>query len=685
MSKKRQRRGRSAYVNTSQPQAAQQPARDPAARAKTLRRLRRGFALLATATLVLSTLLCGRQLAGSAARHVAARHIRDCDFGTAFAWLRRADRIATQDPSTELLRAACYRQLHDMHRHEIALQRARWLGAPSAALQNEMTLAQIQSGQWTVGQDNDIADLIDDGLSPHEVAGAFISGYLVQNNRQRAEALWRAWALDYPGHPNPVYFRGVLHAMAGDVLEAQRAFQEALQIDSHHQLAQIALAQQFEATNQPGKAVDIYARLADNLPENETVLLGLARSLRTLGKARAARAALAGIASTPQPLSALAVEMGQIETELGHYVSAREWFDKAAARDMRDHDTLRAAAIALAATGDPVVADQLEQWIIDDQAVTVRRHDLQERMAANPRDDAAADEYQRLLKSVSASVAANPYQSALAAAPQEPPSAGMQLYAEHCATCHGTQGDGDGRAARYLFPRPRNLRDEPLRLVSTRNGIPNDDDIRTVIRNGVPGTSMQPLPDLQPTELEPLVEVVKQMRREGIRSQFLELLQELDEPVDERELAAVIATRTTPGDAVVPPADFQSSAAIVAKGQELYVELTCISCHGENGSGTDAPPLSDDQGRVVFPRDLRHDIFKGGDDPPAIYTRIVAGMPGSPHPATVGVTADQVASLVAYCQSLGQQPKHTLTNHQRAVRATRRRALDFFPDLADGR
>jgi hypothetical protein len=51
-------------------------------------------------------------------------------------------------------------------------------------------------------------------------------------------------------------------------------------------------------------------------------------------------------------------------------------------------------------------------------------------------------------------------------------------------------------------------------------------------------------------------------------------------------------------------------------------------------------------------------------------------MPGSPHPANVGLSDEELISLVHYTISLGEVPKKDLTNHQRAIRATSRPAFE---------
>ena len=59
-------------------------------------------------------------------------------------------------------------------------------------------------------------------------------------------------------------------------------------------------------------------------------------------------------------------------------------------------------------------------------------------------------------------------------------SPGKALYQTHCAACHGDQGDGNGMAARFLYPRPRDFTAAEFRLVSTTNLLPTDDDMMPV-------------------------------------------------------------------------------------------------------------------------------------------------------------------------------------------------------------
>lgn len=68
---------------------------------------------------------------------------------------------------------------------------------------------------------------------------------------------------------------------------------------------------------------------------------------------------------------------------------------------------------------------------------------------------------------------------------------GAKLFSRHYAACHGAQGDGQGLASDYLFPRPRNIRKGRFRLVSTKNNVPTREDLQAVLLCGMPGSSMQ--------------------------------------------------------------------------------------------------------------------------------------------------------------------------------------------------
>src|SRR5687767_14550984 len=69
--------------------------------------------------------------------------------------------------------------------------------------------------------------------------------------------------------------------------------------------------------------------------------------------------------------------------------------------------------------------------------------------------------------------------------------AGKATYDKWCAGCHGATGAGDGPAAAYMLPRPRDFTKGVYQIRTTASGeLPTDGDIKRIIDDGMPGTAM---------------------------------------------------------------------------------------------------------------------------------------------------------------------------------------------------
>ena len=97
---------------------------------------------------------------------------------------------------------------------------------------------------------------------------------------------------------------------------------------------------------------------------------------------------------------------------------------------------------------------------------------------------------------------------------------GRQLYQQNCAACHGENGDGNGAAARFLYPKPRNFREGQFRLVTTANRVPSDKDLMHVLVRGMPGSAMFPMGHLVETERKELVAHVRRLIRAGLEDRL---------------------------------------------------------------------------------------------------------------------------------------------------------------------
>lgn len=265
---------------------------------------------------------------------------------------------------------------------------------------------------------------------------------------------------------------------------------------------------------------------------------------------------------------------------------------------------------------------------------------------------------------------------------------GVALFTQHCAACHGEKGDGQGIAARFLFPKPRDFRAGRFRLVSTNNGVPVPEDISAVIERGMPGSSMPPWSHLPREDRQLLVERVLALRRDGARDVELQLAAENEEELTEEEIDENIALVTTPGETVEVPELGAPSVEAVARGKELYLTKGCASCHGKEGRGDGQEKMVDAEGLPTAPRDLTLGIFKGNPDAASVYRRIAAGMPGTPMPSSQNLSDHDVGDLVHFVFSLSDEETRAATVMKRETltaqlmeNATVENDGDFWKDV----
>lgn len=256
-----------------------------------------------------------------------------------------------------------------------------------------------------------------------------------------------------------------------------------------------------------------------------------------------------------------------------------------------------------------------------------------------------------------------------------PSDLGPRLYARHCASCHGVTGDGLGTAATFLYPRPRDLRAGRFRLASTDNRVPTRDDLHAVLLRGMPGSAMPPWGHLTQDERDALVDEVLRLRRAGARDFYIQTLKQDEELTDEEiaaedvqlEIADYVERFTTPGESSVVPEIGPPTEESSVRGKEMYGKFGCVQCHGATGRGDGAAPMVDDEGYATRPRDFTLGIFKGSPDPASIYRRVAYGMPGTPMPASSGMTPEQMVDLSHYILAMSSDEQRQAAVLNRAT------------------
>jgi mono/diheme cytochrome c family protein len=257
--------------------------------------------------------------------------------------------------------------------------------------------------------------------------------------------------------------------------------------------------------------------------------------------------------------------------------------------------------------------------------------------------------------------AAEARRTAAAAAHPAAPD-GATLYTQHCAACHGARGDGVGATSPYLETPARRFGEERFRLASTANGVPTDDDLVAVVRNGIPGTAMPSFAHLSDGERKALAGHVLGLTRERL---FAKVFRKAEEEggADPAEVAEAVENMLRPGAPVEVPRPFAAATPeSITHGRQLYTQ-NCASCHGPEGRG-DGPQVKDlrnENGLPTRPRDLTRGVFKGGSDPARLYARIALGMPGTPMPASATLRPEEIADVINYIRSLSRQEPVTLS------------------------
>lgn len=207
---------------------------------------------------------------------------------------------------------------------------------------------------------------------------------------------------------------------------------------------------------------------------------------------------------------------------------------------------------------------------------------------------------------------------------------GRIIYAEECAICHGSAGDGDGIAAQMFQVKPRDFRRGVFKFRSTPTGaLPTDEDLVRAIRRGLPGSAMVPQDHLTDAEVWHIIAYIK-------------------------TFSPRFATEPPPAPVPIPPAP-AATASLLASGRQLYREMKCPECHGPGGrgDGDSAPLLKDDQGRALRPADLARRPLKTGDGPEAIYRTLATGVGGSGMPSYLdALTPEELWALALYVGTL---------------------------------
>ena len=220
---------------------------------------------------------------------------------------------------------------------------------------------------------------------------------------------------------------------------------------------------------------------------------------------------------------------------------------------------------------------------------------------------------------------------------------GKAVYVRWCAGCHGESGAGDGPAARYMLPRPRDFTGAVFKIRTTASGqLPTDADILRAVDQGLAGTAMPEWKTrLTDRQRRDLIAYIKTF------SAFF---------TDTSQRPTLLQFGAAPGGG--------ASAEALRIGRQFYDSLACRKCHGDRGrgNGPSAPTLHDDAGLPIFAADLSQNRrFRGGGTVEDIYRRLRTGVDGTPMPSFSDLidqkflTEEELWRLAQYVRSLSPE------------------------------
>jgi mono/diheme cytochrome c family protein len=209
---------------------------------------------------------------------------------------------------------------------------------------------------------------------------------------------------------------------------------------------------------------------------------------------------------------------------------------------------------------------------------------------------------------------------------------GKKLYLKYCSQCHGEKGDGAGYAALHLRPRPRNFTVGKFKVRTTPNGaLPTHQDLVSIIRRGMPYSSMPAWPNFSDQEVSDLAYFITTFSADFSNPE------NIPKPVS------------------LPSAP-SSTKETVEAGKKLFSDNGCIKCHGTlgRGDGISAPTLMDDWGYPIRPADLAQPwTFRGGSSREDIFRTMTTGLNGTPMPSFQdSLTPEQRWAITDFIASL---------------------------------
>ncbi len=214
---------------------------------------------------------------------------------------------------------------------------------------------------------------------------------------------------------------------------------------------------------------------------------------------------------------------------------------------------------------------------------------------------------------------------------------GRKVYQTYCVGCHGAAGDGNGDAARFMHPPPRNFVLANFKFSSTRSGqLPSDDDLKRTIRLGLRGSAMPAFPLLPDRSIDSLVAFLKTLSpkwKEQGAGTPIPVVEDPYRALADKSEAIQRGEAVYHGYAVC----WSCHPAYVpeAKINEYLVAFGSPAREGFRPGLYEAEGKPNVEGVMLYPPDFKHDHVRAGVKVGDLYRSIAAGITGTAMPTWV--------------------------------------------------
>lgn len=237
---------------------------------------------------------------------------------------------------------------------------------------------------------------------------------------------------------------------------------------------------------------------------------------------------------------------------------------------------------------------------------------------------------------------------------QETIERGQKVYGTYCVGCHGEKGDGNGPAARFLSPKPRDFSKCRIKFAGvSANELPTDRDFLDILDHGLSGTAMPSFALLAPKDKFAVVQYIKTF------------------------CSAYASGRSSQPVAIAADPWTRSPEDGIAEGEKVYHALAqCWACHpayvepnkiAAHAQAMELPPAEirpavydslakeSDWGAPIKPPDFIRDRIKTGTTRDKLVRVIATGVGGTAMPSWgPSLSPKQLWGLAYYVEDLAR-------------------------------